>query len=32
MEYDLDKVDGITLALFWLTSFQNSDGVRVSKG
>jgi hypothetical protein len=32
MEYDLDKVDEITLALLWLTSFKNADGVRAWKG
>ena len=32
MEYDQDKVDEITLALLWLTSFKDPDGVRVWKG
>ena len=32
MEYDLDKVDEITLALLWLTSFKNADDVRAWKG
>jgi hypothetical protein len=31
MEYDLDKVDEITLAPLWLTSFKNADGVRARK-
>jgi hypothetical protein len=31
IEYDLDKVDEITLALLWLTSFKNADGVRAWK-
>jgi hypothetical protein len=28
MEYDQDKVDEITLALLWLTSFKDPAGVR----
>jgi Domain of unknown function (DUF6429) len=28
MEYDRYKVDEMTLALLWLTSFKNADGVR----
>ena len=32
MEFDLDKGDEITLALLWLTSFKNADGVRAWKG
>jgi hypothetical protein len=28
MEYDQDKVDEITLALLWLTSFKDPGGVR----
>ena len=32
MEYDQDKVDEITLALLWLTSFKDPAGVRAWKG
>jgi hypothetical protein len=32
MEYDQDKVDEITLALLWLTSFKDPTGVRAWKG
>jgi hypothetical protein len=32
MEYDLDKVEEITLAVLWLTSFKNADCVRAWKG
>ena len=32
MEYDRDKVDEITLALLWLTSFKDHGGVRAWKG
>jgi hypothetical protein len=32
MDYDLDKVDEMTLALLWLTSFKDSVGVRAWKG
>ena len=32
VEYDLDKIDEITLALLWLTSFKHADGVRPWKG
>ena len=32
MEYDQDKVDEITLALLWLTSFRNPSGLRAWKG
>ena len=28
MEYDEDKVDEVTLALLWLTSFKDPGGVR----
>ena len=29
MDYDRDKVDEMTLALLWLTSFKNADDVRL---
>lgn len=32
MDYDEDKVDEITLALLWLTSFKDPVGVRAWKG
>ena len=32
MEYDRDKVDEMTLALLWLTSFKDPVGVRAWKG
>ena len=32
MDYDRDKVDEITLALLWLTSFKDPVGVRAWKG
>ena len=32
MEYDQDKVDEVTLALLWLTSFTDPGGVRAWKG
>ena len=32
MEYDRDKVDEVTLALLWLTSFKDHIGVRAWKG
>jgi hypothetical protein len=32
IEYDLGKVDEITLALLWLTSFKNADGVTSLEG
>ena len=32
MEYDRDKVDEVTLALLWLTSFKDPAGVRAWKG
>ncbi|MGA8088559.1 MAG: DUF6429 family protein [Terracidiphilus sp.] len=32
MEYDQEKVDEITLALLWLTSFKDPVGVRTWKG
>ena len=32
MEYDQDKVDEMTLALLWLTSFKDPGGVRAWKG
>ena len=32
VEYDLDKIDEITLALLWLTSFKDPVGVRAWKG
>jgi Domain of unknown function (DUF6429) len=32
MDYDQDKVDEITLALLWLTSFKQPVGVRAWKG
>ena len=32
MEYDRDKVDEVTLALLWLTSFKDPVGVRAWKG
>jgi hypothetical protein len=32
MDYDQDKVDEITLALLWLTSFKDPVGVRAWKG
>ena len=32
MDYDHDKVDEITLALLWLTSFKDPVGVRAWKG
>ncbi len=32
MDYDQDKIDEMTLALLWLTSFKDSVGVRAWKG
>ena len=32
MDYDRDKVDKMTLALLWLTSFKDPVGVRARKG
>ena len=32
MDYDQDRVDEITLALLWLTSFKDPVGVRAWKG
>ena len=32
MEYDRNKVDEVTLALLWLTSFKEAGGVRAWKG
>lgn len=32
MDYDQDKVDEITLALLWLTTFKDPVGVRAWKG
>jgi len=32
MEFDRDKVDEMTLALLWLTSFKDAGGVRAWKG
>jgi aminoglycoside 3-N-acetyltransferase len=32
MQYDQDKVEDITLALLWLTSFKDPGGVRAWKG
>jgi hypothetical protein len=32
MDYDRDKVDEMTLALLWLTSFKGPAGVRACKG
>ncbi len=32
MDYDCDKVDEMTLALLWLTSFKDPVGVRAWKG
>jgi hypothetical protein len=32
MDYDREKVDEITLALLWLTSFKDPVGVRAWKG
>ena len=32
MDFDQEKVDEITLALLWLTSFKDSVGVRAWKG
>jgi uncharacterized protein DUF6429 len=32
MDYDRDKVDEMTLALLWLTSFKDPAGVRAWKG
>jgi len=32
MDYDQDKIDEITLALLWLTSFRDPVGVRAWKG
>ena len=32
MNYDEDKVDEITLALLWLTSFKDPAGTRAWKG
>lgn len=32
MDYDQDKVDEITLALLWLTSFKDPVGIRAWKG
>jgi hypothetical protein len=32
MDFDRDKVDEMTLALLWLTSFKDADGVRAWKG
>jgi hypothetical protein len=32
MDYDYDKIDEMTLALLWLTSFKDPLGVRAWKG
>ena len=32
MDYDHDKIDEMTLALLWLTSFKDPLGVRAWKG
>jgi hypothetical protein len=32
MDYDGDKVEEVTLALLWLTSFKDAGGVRAWKG
>ena len=32
MDYNQDKVDKMTLALLWLTSFKDAGGVRAWKG
>jgi len=32
MDYDRDKVEEVTLALLWLTSFKDAGGVRAWKG
>ena len=32
MDFDQDKVDEITLALLWLTSFKDPVGMRAWKG
>jgi hypothetical protein len=32
MDFDRDKVDEMTLALLWLTSFKDHDGLRAWKG
>lgn len=32
MDFDRDKVDDMTLALLWLTSFKEGEGVRTWKG
>jgi hypothetical protein len=32
MDYDRDRIDEITLALLWLTSFKDPVGVRAWKG
>jgi hypothetical protein len=32
MEYDRDKVDEVTLALLWLTSFKEAGSIRAWKG
>ena len=32
MDYDRDKIDEITLALLWLTSFKDPMGMRAWKG
>ncbi len=32
MDYDYDKVDEMTLALLWLTSFKDPVGARAWKG
>lgn len=32
MDYDRDKVDEVTLALLWLTSFKDPVGMRAWKG
>ena len=32
MDYDRDKVDEITLAMLWLTSFKDAGAVRAWKG
>jgi hypothetical protein len=32
MEFDQDRVDEVTLALLWLTSFKDPSGVRAWKG
>jgi hypothetical protein len=32
MDYDRDKVDEMTLALLWLTSFEDPVGMRAWKG